>query len=85
VGLRRGDGDGERKGKIWVGNDLGKKISIEWTEMGFENSIFFFLRRKKNMYIYIYIYIYMDNDSMLPKYTTFHYIAYVARWSPTTF
>jgi hypothetical protein len=27
----------------------------------------------------------MNNDSMPPKYTTFHHLAYVARWSPTTF
>jgi hypothetical protein len=26
-----------------------------------------------------------NNDSMSPKYTTSHLLAYVARWSPTTF
>jgi hypothetical protein len=26
-----------------------------------------------------------NNDSLPPKYTTFHHLAYVARWSPTTF
>jgi hypothetical protein len=27
---------------------------------------------------------YKNNDSMSPKYTSFHHLAYVARWSPTT-
>jgi len=31
------------------------------------------------------IYIMRNNDSLPPKDTTFHHLAYVARWSPTTF
>lgn len=40
VGLMRGDG--EREGKIWEENGLGKKIDIEWAEMGFQIRHFFF-------------------------------------------
>jgi hypothetical protein len=39
---------------------------------------FFFLGTGINV-----IYIYMSSDSLPPKYTTFHHIVYVARWSPT--
>jgi hypothetical protein len=50
VGLRRGDG--EREGKIWGENGLGKKMGIKWTEnLRWVFKFFYFFLIKKEKYV----------------------------------